>query len=490
MSQNTNTIYNNLQIIDPSFSNLKTNITNENVKFENSNTSNTNRPLESFFTCNGSLAGYLSVLSRNLTPTPADPFSWYFKISDDADKSFLELGGRYDNPLDDPAYFNNRIKHNEILMASDQLGEGGLLRLVYNPRSGGSGLYHADSGGGEFTIEEANDLNIKSINTTISLITPNAVYINKTSPNTGDGDLKCHTIEAPSGQLEIYSTTSFNGKNIKAVDNIDLNTINGMGVPTIGLTWADFNGVNAYNSLPSSVYNLDNSAGNSTSLTANGLQMANLNSNYYGIINILGSNTVAIDSSNGVALIGDCNQNSNKTQISVNDGHREIDLNCVDILTAQLGTQFSVLSPNYTSIRQHSIYYSGGNTWQIVDTYNFNIPDYTFSQSPNQQWKYEFFINCYNMDNQSDKQRAIYIEILDSNGHSFTSYCFNNNTPFTRFNNNSAYPNQSENYGFTDFIDLNGISGSPLTINLWWYGDSQLNCEFLYNFNISKTNVY
>ena len=154
MSQNTNTIYNNLQLIDPTDISLKTNITEQNVKFENSSTSNPNRPLESFMNSNGGIGGYLSVLSRNLVPTTLDPFSWYFKISDASDLSYLELGGAFEDPLGDPAYFNNRIKHNEMLMVSDKVGQGGLLRLVYNPLSGGSGLYHSDTGSGGFTIEE------------------------------------------------------------------------------------------------------------------------------------------------------------------------------------------------------------------------------------------------------------------------------------------------------------------------------------------------
>jgi hypothetical protein len=152
----------------------------KNIKFQNASSGNPNRPLESFMNSNGGIGGYLSVLSKNLSPTITDPFSWYFKISDNADKSYLELGGAYENPSDDPAYFNNRIKHNEILMASDQLGEGGLLRLVYNPRSTGSGLYHADTGGGGFTIE-TETLNINTMGGyDMTLTSSNQINLNST----------------------------------------------------------------------------------------------------------------------------------------------------------------------------------------------------------------------------------------------------------------------------------------------------------------------
>lgn len=139
-----------------------------------------NRPLVSFMNNGGNPEGYLSVISRNLAPTTLDPFSWYFKISDSVDKSYLELGGAFEDPSDDPAYYNNRIKHNEILMVSDKVGQGGLLRLVYNPLSGGSGLYHADTGSGGFTIEEAQgNLDIKTIGGyDITLQSSNQVNLN------------------------------------------------------------------------------------------------------------------------------------------------------------------------------------------------------------------------------------------------------------------------------------------------------------------------
>ncbi len=49
-----------------------------------------------------------------------------------------------------------------------------------------------------------------------------------------------------------------NGNNINSVNNIQLNTINGMSPTTIGLTWGDFTGTNAYNNLPNNRYELLN----------------------------------------------------------------------------------------------------------------------------------------------------------------------------------------------------------------------------------------
>ena len=170
-------IYNSFKLINPIDPTLISNFNENNLQITNS--SNSNRPLVSAMNSSGGIGGYLSVLSRNLIPTSIDPFSWFFKISDDNNKSFLELGGSYQDPLEDPEYFNNRIKHNEILMVSDKVGIGGLLRLVYNPRSEGSGLYHTDTVSGGFTIEEGSGpLNINSIINDIAITSPTQIKLN------------------------------------------------------------------------------------------------------------------------------------------------------------------------------------------------------------------------------------------------------------------------------------------------------------------------
>lgn len=214
MSQNTNTIYNNLQLIDPADTSLKTNITEKNVKFENSSTSNPNRPLESFMNSNGGIGGYLSILSRNLVPTTLDPFSWYFKINDASNLSYLELGGAYEDPADDPAYFNNRIKHNEMLMASDKVGQGGLLRLVYNPLSGGSGLYHTDTGSGGFTIEEAQgNLDIKTLGGyDITVQSSNQINLNSNDNINLNAGVNCFISCVPSGGSNLIRLNSNDNK--------------------------------------------------------------------------------------------------------------------------------------------------------------------------------------------------------------------------------------------------------------------------------------
>ena len=87
---------------------------------------------------------------------------------------------------------------------------------------------------------------------------------------------------------------------------------------------------------------------------------------------------------------------------------------------------------------------------------------------------------------------GMYIEIQDSTSSTFLPFVFNNNTPFTTHKNNSTYTassTQSENYCWSDYISINGASGSPLTVILWLYADNPLSCDFDWLLTMGKTNI-
>ena len=276
-------------------------------------------------------------------------------------------------------------------------------------------------------------------------------------------------------------------------NNVNLNTINGMTPTTIGLTWGDFTGTNAYNNLPSNQYKLDNSAGSTTTMVANGLQIDNLNSNYYGILSIIGSNTFAINSRNGVGAIGDVNNNSNYTNLLVNDPHREIDINSVDILSNCGGGNYYTLPILFTNKASGNYSYTTSGNWQMVFINTMNIPVEQLSLTNGfNTWKMDFAINCWNMSNQSDKGYAMYIEIIDGSGADYQGFLFNQNTPYTTHKNSSTYSNtvnSCENYVYTDYYDLTGAFGSPLDIRLWRYADNPCSCDFAWLFTLSKNNL-
>jgi hypothetical protein len=279
-------------------------------------------------------------------------------------------------------------------------------------------------------------------------------------------------------------------------NNVNLNTINGMTPTTIGLTWGDFTGTNAYNNLPSNQYQLDNGFSSRTTMVSNGLQINNLSSGYSGILSIIGTNTFAMDSSNGVGALGDVNNNSNHTNLIVNDPHREIDINSVDIIS-NCGTSgnFYTLPILFTNKASGNYNYTNTSNWELVFATTMAIPVEQLNLTNGlTTWKMDFAINCWNMSNQSDKAYAMYIEIRDGSGSGtdYQGFLFNQNTPYTTHKNISTYSatvTSCENYVYTDYYDFSGAYGSPLEIRLWRFGDNPCSCDFNWLFTLSKNNL-
>ena len=170
-------------------------------------------------------------------------------------------------------------------------------------------------------------------------------------------------------------------------------------------------------------------------------------------IGVINTNNSAFDTGAGNALIGDANNTTNTTKLIVNDAHREIYLNSVDI-TSICGNPSN---PQYTLPIQFINNFSGGynyslaGSWQNVRQHNMFLPVELFTLTNGfNDWRADFAINCRNMTDQTNKEYAMYIEIADVNGSgsSYQSFLFNQATPFTTHRNNSTYSassTQSEN---------------------------------------------
>ena len=363
---------------------------------------------------------------------------------------------------------------------------------------------------------QPNQINVPSINTDIIGASTGTTINFYNDIDTGANNyIKTDKIvSSQSGQVDFFSTISLNGKNIKAVDNIDLNTINGMSPTTIGLTWSDFDPNNAWSNLPSNQYGLntysgnssfwqvnqfsiiDSNAGYSTYQNPSNFQISDGNNGYNAYLTLYGgagSNTIALDTAQGNAIIGDVNGNQNKTFLLINDTHKEIDLNCVDLFVNKAGSSNMVITPTYTNLWGGNISYGGGNSWQIANSNVMYVPNDLIAETNGRyDWKMEFAINCWGMNNQDDKARAFYIEILDNASNVAQGFSFNYNIPYTVHKNTSTYSqtsSNSENYEWVDYYNFNNFTSTPLTINLYINGDSNLNCDFKWNLHLTKTNV-
>jgi hypothetical protein len=204
------------------------------------------------------------------------------------------------------------------------------------------------------------------------------------------------------------------------------------------------------------------------------------------------SSGIVLDSGASNTLIGDTSNSSNKTQIIVNDTHREIDLNATDILS-NAGSGTYVMPIQFTNKFSSSYDYNSGGSWQMVRDNKMNLPNELLTVTGGYNvWKMDFALNCYNMTTQSDKAYAMYVVFLDNVGNPFQTWLFNNNTPYTTYKNSSSYGNTSsqiENFVYTDYVDFSGATGSPITIQLWRFGDNNCQTDFNWLLTLSKTNL-
>ena len=336
----------------------------------------------------------------------------------------------------------------------------------------------------------------------------NRVYLVNTPTNSNSIDIDA---SIPSISVSDSSTTTTITQNNITTTNVDLTTINGMSPTTIGLTWADFDPNNAWGHLPLNQYGLNDYLGNQTfwqltrftmedtiggyfaRVNQSNFQLTNNNSGFNGYLTLIGTDSIGLDTGAGTAIIGDANGSNHNTKLLVNDNHREIDLNAVDIMSNCGSSQLYTLPIQFTNKYSSNYNYGTSGTWFNVASNVMNMPSELFTLTAGStDWKVDFAINCWNMSNQSDKSYAMYVDILDSSNTPYYGFLFNQSTPFTTHKNDSTYGNTNshiENYIYTDYFSLNGASGSPFTINLWLFADNPISCDFNWLLTLSKTNL-
>lgn len=207
---------------------------------------------------------------------------------------------------------------------------------------------------------------------------------------------------------------------------------------------------------------------------------------------ITGNSTgVDIDSSSSSCRIGDIGFTNNGTLFELDDPNNRIDLNARN-LTCQGGTYtYPICFSNKSS---GSPNYANPSSWEDIHHYNFPFPSYfADSINANNVWKIEFQMNCTNMNDQTNKELAMYIEFEDTNNIIYNGFLFNQTTPFTTHKNASTYTassQQSENYGWTDYFDFTGMNGAvPLTFRLMWFANSPNNFNMNLFLTLTRTNL-
>ena len=152
---------------------------------------------------------------------------------------------------------------------------------------------------------------------------------------------------------------------------------------------------------------------------ASSITITDTNSGYDAVISVANS-TITIDSIGGNFEAGDVNNSGSGSKIVINDGAKTISFACVDLLSGAPQTTPNIIPINYSVINRSNFNYTNANNWELVTSQQLAIPDNQLTQTHGyNSWKIEFYINMRDMTNQTDKERAMYIEILDVTNQQF-----------------------------------------------------------------------
>lgn len=345
-------------------------------------------------------------------------------------------------------------------------------------------------------------------------------------------------------------------------NNVSLNTINGLTPTTIGLTWADFTGLQASANLPqNSGYSLDSGTGTSSYLNAGYCHLNDSNNNrevYLGANGLQTTNTSSGEQSSITPTSISFSATANPTVISNSGGFdltvqssNQLLLVSSDIASITAGSSFNVIAgdavnitanndyvsiqaddnitlysaglgdinlnaPNinsygyampicFTRERNDSFTYNlGGQQMEFVYQTQIAIPYQFFTEQPqgnytSTKWKIDFALNCYSNTNTGDKGLALYFDFQDiTSTFTFTPNTYNGNYPYAVYQQTASYGGGSgapyQNFNWTDWCDFGALQGQtssvlPLTMRLYFAGDSGFSCNFYMAITLTRTNM-
>jgi hypothetical protein len=262
------------------------------------------------------------------------------------------------------------------------------------------------------------------------------------------------------------------------VNNIQVGTINGGSITTIGLLWGDFTNTNAYANLPNQSYALQNS-NIQTSHFYDRIQIDNANVPNQMILNSSGL-SFTDNTSSTTTFYGSNNlysQNGTAYTIDIGTGGaglQPLNINCSALVIN--GTTWTPPPPNFNIItNQTGISWSiGSGGWNNI--WNSGI---TFPTGWSGIKEFQLGI-AFNDITTSETTGVFYIQFQDTNSNISVPLTYNSTTPCLA-NAGSSFTGSYTQFNFVDRIQLNNTSGaSSFTFNMYlghnggsWSGTGQ-----------------
>jgi hypothetical protein len=268
--------------------------------------------------------------------------------------------------------------------------------------------------------------------------------------------------------LSVSATASqdinMNFNNINSVNNINLNTINGLSPTVIGLNWSDFTGSNAYANLPNQYYEVLSYPSYTRQYydrfeTENQIAFQNSQLSY---------NTLTFqDNPSGTSTSYSSNniQSTNGTAFTITAGSgasQILNLNCSQLVIngSAYPPAIPTIRPLFYSNNSGSFSLSGGS-WQTQGT------AYTFNISPNTNYIMSVNFSLYTTTYEASG--AMYLETFNSNGF-YPPSTYTNGRPVARTGDNNTFStggSGTSQFVFNDIINFTTDNNGQLIMDLY-----------------------
>ncbi len=219
-------------------------------------------------------------------------------------------------------------------------------------------------------------------------------------------------------------------------------------------------------------------------------QTLTMNSTLISLTSDIVSNTLNIDAASISAT-------NNLTLLSSGLGNINLNAQNINSYSYSMPICFtgSKLADNFN-------YSLGGQQFENVYNLSYGIPYQFISDSPqvgytSNIWKIEFALNCYDCLTTGDRGVALYIQFQDQNSNIYIPVTYNLDTPYAVWQNSAQYSGTHlnfQNFNWTDYVDFSSMVGTgsgnvPLTVSLYWAGDSVTSNKFNLTITLTRTNV-
>jgi len=312
---------------------------------------------------------------------------------------------------------------------------------------------------GALNITNLNNVDLQSIN--------NSAYPPATQP--------LGTVLANGNSADLYDI-NMNFNNILNCNNINTSLINNLSPTTIGLTWGDFTGSNAFANLPNQAYQVD-SGGNNTSQYYDRFAVYNSATPCYTTINSAGMELLDVNSATTTYYGSNTISSNNATAFTITAGtssSQPLNLNCSSLVIN--GTTYAIPRPIFYGSGSNGFSLSGGS-------FQNQGAIYTFQTGLTANTAYIMSVNFIVYTNVYQNDGAMYVDFNNSNG-TYQPTTYSASRPVAQTGSGSTFnsgASGTSQFVFNDWVNFTTDSNSQLIMEFYLGSSSGWNGNYYWS---------